>query len=467
MNVLVPDLVYRRGSFEGGLAVAHDPDTGRTVRVGAEAALVGTDDARVERLPGIALLPGFVNAHSHAFQRLIRGRTQWRPAAAPDADFWSWREAMYAAALTLSPEEVEAVSRFCFLEMLRAGITAVGEFHYLHRDPDGRPYAAPNELAHRVIAAAEAVGIRIALLNVCYATGGIDEPLRPEQRRFATPDLAEYLEQTERLAAGDAGLVTVGVAPHSVRAVPRAWLRELHGWAAERDTSFHIHVSEQPAEVEACIQAFGIRPLELLAAEDAISERLTAVHATHLTDAEIRLLGSVRATVCACPTTERDLGDGFLPGKALYDAGAAIALGTDSHTVIDMLEEMRLVEYHERLRRLRRVVLTPPADAGHERLEVAPQLLEMATIAGARALRVPSGLIEEGALADYVGIDLSHHTLAGWTPASLPAMVALSAPADVVSDVWVGGARRVESRVHSLDAETRAAFGAVAQQRLY
>jgi formimidoylglutamate deiminase len=427
---------------------------------GGAAAARG--DLVIERLPGRALLPGFVNAHSHAFQRLIRGRTQWRPASAPQADFWSWREAMYAAALALSPEEVYDVSRACFLEMLHAGYTTVGEFHYLQRDPEGERYADPNELAHRVIAAAGSVGIRISLLNVCYATGGIDQSLLPEQRRFNTPDAERFLLDTGALRehwSGHAG-VSVGIAPHSVRAVPRAWLPELHAWARFHDLPFHIHASEQPAEVEAALAAWGLRPVELLDAEGVLDERLTAVHATHLTPAEVALLGDAGATVCACPTTERDLGDGFLLGSELLAAGARIALGSDSQTVLDPFEELRLVEYHERLRRLRRVVLAVPGEA--DRLENAPPLLEMGTESGARSLRLETGSIDAGLLADLVAVDLEHPTLAGFTPEYLAATLALSAPAAVVSDVWVGGVRRVESRRHPLDGEAPAALRGVA-----
>ncbi len=501
MRLLVPDLVYVAGRFESGLAVGIDEASGRIAWVGraeevgagapggvgarpggratsraagssgagpdaagANAAVGAPTAAVVERLPGRALLPGFVNAHSHAFQRLIRGRTQWRPATAPQADFWSWREAMYAAALSLSPVDVFAVSRFCFLEMLRAGITAVGEFHYLHRDIDGRRYPEPNELAYRVLDAAAEVGIRIALLTVCYATGGIGRPLASEQRRFATTDLDEFLRDTADLqdrCRGDA-MVTVGVAPHSVRAVPREWLRELHGWAASREMVVHMHVSEQPREVEDCVAAYGLRPVELLAAEDVLDARFTAVHATHLTPEEIALLGDAGATVCACPTTERDLGDGFLPGAELLDADVRIALGSDSHTVIDPFEEMRLVEYHERLRRLRRVVLAVPGDAG--RLEVAPLLLELGTEAGARSLGIEAGAIEAGRWADIVAVDLEHPAVAGWTPESLAAVLTLSAPPDVVADVWVGGVRRLEGRRHALDMEAMAAFREVARR---
>ena len=461
MPTIIPDLLYTNGRFEAGLALEYDAATGTITRIGpAEQLSAGSD--RVERLPGRALLPGFVNAHSHAFQRLIRGRTQWRPAAQPEADFWSWRDAMYAAALSLSPDDVFAVSRFCFLEMLHAGITAVGEFHYLHRDVEGRAYSDPNELAHRVIAAAEEVGLRIALLKVGYATGGIGRQLGPEQRRFATPELDGLIAELDALGGAyrDSPLVTVGVAPHSVRAVPREWLKPLHDWAVDHDAAYHIHVSEQPREVEESVAAYDARPVALLGEEGVVDERLTAVHATHLVPEEIALLGDAGATVCACPTTERDLGDGFLPGAELLDAGARIALGSDSHTVIDPFEEMRLVEYHERLRRLRRVVLDVPGEDG--RLEVAPLLLEMGTADGARSLRIPAGRLEAGRLADFIAVDLEHPALAGWDPTTLAAMLTLSAPTDVVADAWVGGVRRIEGRAHRLDDEATRAFREVA-----
>ncbi|MBX6363624.1 MAG: formimidoylglutamate deiminase [Gemmatimonadetes bacterium] len=486
MPILLPELLWLDGAFRRGLGVDVDARTGRIVRVGAEAELLARagDDLvaggpaaelvpstavpeyvrggpQVERLPGRALLPGFINAHSHAFQRLIRGRTQWRPADAPDADFWSWREAMYAAAHALTPEDVFAVSRFCFLEMLRAGITTVGEFHYLHRDRNGSPYDDPNELALRVVAAAREVGLRIVLLDVAYATGGVGEPLRPEQRRFATPDLDAFLAQVWdlRAAVRDDPLVTVGLAPHSIRAVPREWLRPAARWAADHGLPLHMHVSEQPAEVRASLERYGLAPVELLDAEGVLSAAFTAVHATHISDAEVQLLGETRATVCACPTTERDLGDGFLPGAALRAAGVAIAVGTDSQTAIDPLEEIRLLEYHERLRRQRRVLLTEPLG---DRLEVAPVLLDAGTVAGAHALGLDAGRLRAGACADLVAIDLEHPALAGWTDESLAATLALCAPADIVRDVWVGGVRRVEARRHALDHEALEAFRRVA-----
>ncbi len=494
MPILVPDLLYVHGRFLPGLAVDCDAATGRIRRVGPTEALVSAgspetllaggpaaelgpdataaefleDRDATERLPGRALLPGFVNAHSHAFQRLIRGRTQWRPADRPEADFWSWREAMYGAAQILSPDDVFHASRFAFLEMLRAGFTSVGEFHYLHRDPSGEPYAEPNELARRVLDAAGEVGIRIALLQVCYAAGGIGRPLGEAQRRFATPDLDGFLAGCEALgrAVEDRPLASLGVAPHSVRAVPRDWLAPLHAWAAQRRRPFHIHASEQRAEVEAALEAYGLRPLALLAEEGVLDARTTAVHATHIDEEEIRLLARSGATVCACPTTERDLGDGFLPGASLLAAGVPVALGSDSQTVIDPLEEMRLLEYHERLRAERRVLLAAPAPDHPDRVEVAGTLLRAGTVAGARSLGLEAGEIRDGALADLVAFDLAHPALAGWTEETLAAMIALSAPPAAIRDVWVAGVRRVEGGRHTLDASAALSFREVAGRLL-
>jgi formimidoylglutamate deiminase len=466
LPTLLPDLVWLDGEFRRGLAVSFSANTGRITHVGPADANSAIDRANdgVVHLSGRALLPGFVNAHSHAFQRLIRGATQWRPGGGEGSDFWSWRTAMYETALSLSPDDLFEVSRFCFLEMLASGMTSVGEFHYLHCDPAGLPYADRAELAHRVLAAAEDAGIRICLLNVAYACGGIGRALAPEQRRFATPDLDVFVADTEALSRVVRGraLVTIGIAPHSVRAVSRSWIRPLHAFAREHDVPFHMHVSEQPAEVAAALEAWGMRPVECLAEEGVLDERMTAVHATHLTHREVSALGNAHAIVCACPTTERDLGDGFLPGLELIAAGAHIALGTDSQTVIDAFEDMRLLEYNERLRRLERVILAP-REAG-ARNEVAPTLLNAATEAGARSLRIDAGRIAEGALADLVTIDLEHRSLAGWHDNTLAACLTLCAPASVVSDVWVGGVQRIRGGRHRLDAESRAAFQRIARR---
>jgi formimidoylglutamate deiminase len=464
--LLCPDLVWVGDRFRRGVAVEVHAGTGRIVEVReTEDQPLGPAPGGRLGLPGRALLPGFVNAHSHAFQRLIRGRTQRPPAnGGTEADFWSWREAMYGAALTISAADVHDVARFCFLEMMRTGITSVGEFHYLHHREDGRSYPDPNELAARVLDAADSVGLRIVLLNVCYATGGIGAPMADRQRRFRSASMEEYLDRTGDLDAAVAGRerTTAGVAPHSLRAVPREWLPQLREWAAARGMPFHMHLSEQPAEVEAVARAYGARPVEVLFQDGLLGDDFTAVHATHLSDREVALLGEAGANVCACPTTERDLGDGFLRGLDLLEAGAHISLGTDSHTNLDFLEEMRLIEYHERLLRLRRAVIA--VERGDRRL-VAPPLLRMATVSGARSLRLDAGRIEAGRFADLIAVDLGHPSLAGWTDETLAPTLVLSATPDVVTDVWVGGIRRLTDRRHGAGDEIMAAFTEVARNR--
>lgn len=464
MPILLPDLVYHGGAFQRDHAVEYDRDSGRIVRVGPSAEVL-EGAAEMERLPARALLPGFVNAHSHAFQRLIRGHTQWRPSElAARSDFWTWREVMYSVAKRLTADEIGTVSRFCFLEMLRAGITTVGEFHYLHRDEGGAAYRNPNELAHRVIMAAEEVGIRIVLINVAYVTGSIGQPLSPQQARFATPDLEAFLDRTSALAESMAHRprVRLGLAAHSLRAVPRDWLHRLRDWAVGRDAPFHMHVSEQTAEVESCRAEFGLRPMQLLAADGLLDSRLTAIHATHIDDGEVMAIGEAGTTVCACPGTERDLGDGFLRGYDLLEAGAHIALGSDSQTILDFFEEMRLVEYNERLQRRRRNVITGPPTA--LRTEPAPELLGLATVEGARALRIDAGRIEGGALADLFTVDLTHPSIAGWTEDALGAMLVFSAPPQAVSDVWVGGVRRLTDGRHALDGVSVITFREVTRR---
>ncbi|HSL70964.1 MAG TPA: formimidoylglutamate deiminase, partial [Longimicrobiales bacterium] len=391
MQAVAPDFAYVGDEFVPDAAIAFNT-AGRITYVGPAAGLPAGVVA--QRLAGRAVLPGLVNAHSHAFQRVIRGWTQWKPAR-ENADFWSWRDAMYRAVLRLSPSDLYQVSRFCFTEMLLSGYTTVGEFHYVQRNERGEPYGNPNELALEVLRAALDVGIRIVLLNVCYATGGVGEPLRAEQRRFATPHLDEFLEATDGLRANVEGSsrASVGVAPHSIRAVPREWLQPIAEYARRAGCPLHMHVSEQPAEVEACVEAYRRRPGEVLVEDGVVGSDFTAVHAMHLSAYEISAFGAAGVTVCACPTTERDLGDGILPAGELLEAGAHLCVGSDSQTVIDPWEELRSLEYHTRLRTLRRVALVAARD---DRREVAPVLLRAGTQEGARALRLEAGRLETG-----------------------------------------------------------------------
>ena len=287
-------------------------------------------------------IPGLANCHSHAFHRALRGRTQTERGS-----FWTWREQMYAVAAELAPETYFELARDTYAEMRATGISAVGEFHYLHHQPDGTPYDDPNEMGKALLAAADEVGIRIRLLDTCYLAAGIGRPPEGVQVRFSDGDADAW---AERVAAFDDP--RVGAAIHSVRAVPREQLKVVVEAAA--GMPLHVHVSEQVAENEACLAAYDVTPTQLLAEAGALGPLTTAVHATHLSDDDIRLLGESRTNVCFCPTTERDLADGIGPARRLHDAGATLTLGSDSHAVIDLFEEMRAVEMHERLASQRR-----------------------------------------------------------------------------------------------------------------
>ncbi|MFN7146936.1 MAG: amidohydrolase family protein, partial [Myxococcota bacterium] len=296
MRFLLPDLLYCRGALRPGLAVGIVADGTIASIVAADTLPVG---AEPERLPGRALLPGFVNAHSHAFQRGLRGHVQF--AEGPDS-FWTWRDRMYRLANALDPDGVEAVSALAFLEMARAGFTSVGEFHYLQHAPDGTRYADPDELALRVVRAAERVGIHIVLLRVAYARAGFGLAENPLQRRFYDRGPDDVLAAVERLRARG---VATGLAPHSVRACPADWLRAFAGF----DGPVHAHVDEQPAEIEASLREHGKRPLHAFHDAGLVGPRFSAVHLTHPDDDELALLLGQGARVCVCPTTELDLGD--------------------------------------------------------------------------------------------------------------------------------------------------------------
>jgi formimidoylglutamate deiminase len=434
-TVLLPELVWDGDEARRGWAVAVADR--RITHVGPWPALRArlSPDAEERRLSGKAVLAAPVNAHSHAFQRSIRGRTQWRPTDDETADFWTWREAMYEVASTVDPESLYRISRACFAEMREAGWGSVGEFHYLHRTPDGRRYDDPVVLSHAVVEAARDVGLPICLLYTVYATGDVDgRPLGPHQRRFRSDDPDEALAAVETLRSRWAHdpEVSFGLAPHSVRAVPGPWWVELAEAAAAMDLPLHAHVSEQPAEVEACLARHGRRPVEWLADLGVLSERFTAVHATHVTDGEIALLAGSGARVCACPSTERDLGDGILPGDRLERAGVPICLGSDSHTLLDPWEELRLPEYHLRLVRGKRVVM---GRADGSRVRWAPGALRAATAVGGDSLRTGAGRLEAGAPAQMVGVDLDHRVFDGLEPGTFAEMMATACRAGVVEPI--------------------------------
>jgi formiminoglutamate deiminase len=303
-------------------------------------------------------LPALATAHSHAFQRALRGDAQ-RPGPEGVDDFWSWRTAMYRLAEALTPESIHAISLIAYRELHRAGVRTVGEFHYVHHQPGGVPYEDRTVLADAVIRAAREAGLRIALLRVVYARSGPGRAADGAQRRFCDADLDAALADVEALRArwaGDVG-VRVGVAPHSVRAVPPDWLRPIADYARRHGLPLHMHVAEQPADVAACIEETGRRPVELLAERGVLGPGFVAVHATHVAPHEPRLLGDAGAFVCLCPTTERDLGDGLPDVGALRAAGVRLATGVDSHVITSPLEDLRGIDLGERLRTGRRITL--------------------------------------------------------------------------------------------------------------
>jgi len=292
----------------------------------------------------VTVHPAFANCHSHAFHRALRGR------AVGGADFWGWRDGMYAVAEALDPDLYFRLARATYAEMALAGIGAVGEFHYLHHGPGGTPYADPHAMAEALIAAARDVGVRICLLDTCYLRAGFSgEELAPAQRRFTHPEAGIWADGVRELASRHAGEpdVVVGTAIHSVRAVDEASLPVVA--AALPDAPLHVHVSEQPAENAACLAATGRTPVRLLADAGVWGQRTTAVHATHLSDADIATLGAAGTFACFCPTTEAELADGIGPSVALREAGVRLTLGSDSNTVIDPFAEARGLAMHERL----------------------------------------------------------------------------------------------------------------------
>lgn len=304
-------------------------------------------------------LPGLATAHSHAFQRALRARTQ-RPApeqTTPAATtFWSWRGLMYALAERLTPDDVYQLSRFAYMELALAGVTAVGEFHYLHHAPDGRPYADRLVMAEAVIQAAQEVGLRLCLIRTAYLRGGYQQELTPAQRRFSDPDLDPILADVQELQNRytDHPLINIGLAAHSIRAVPLPHVQSLANFARAQQLPFHMHIAEQRQELAECTAEYGQTPVALLAQAGVLDENFVGIHATHLTPQEVIALGQARALVCICRTTERDLGDGAPPLADLVQAGTRPCVGVDSHAISDPFEEIRALELDERVRQEKR-----------------------------------------------------------------------------------------------------------------
>ncbi|MER5794644.1 formimidoylglutamate deiminase [Streptomyces sp. NPDC001980] len=389
-----------------------------------------------EVLRGLTL-PGLANAHSHAFHRALRGTVQ-----VGSGTFWTWRELMYTFADELTPETYHALARAVYAEMALAGVSCVGEFHYLHHAPGGTPYADPNAMGEALIAAAADAGIRITLLDTAYLSSGIlsehrGEPPNTHQLRFSDGSAEAWAERCSVLKERDHA--RIGAAIHSVRAVPAGQLATVAGWAEERRAPLHVHLSEQTAENDACLAAHGRTPTRLLADHGVLGPRTTGVHNTHLTDEDIALLGGSGTGTCMCPTTERDLADGIGPAVALQRAGSPLSLGSDSHAVIDLLEEARAMELNERLRSRTR---------GHW---TAAALLRAASADGHAALGWDNaGAIETGMLADLTTIALDSVRTAGPVPRLGAETAVFAATAADVRHTVVGGRHVVRDGAHTL-----------------
>jgi formiminoglutamate deiminase len=424
---------------EGCLAgVSFDVEDERFARV-----RIGVEPQAGQQILSGVTFPGFANAHSHAFHRVLRGRTH-----AEGGSFWTWRRQMYALAARLDPESYLALARAVFVEMGQAGYTVVGEFHYLHHDQRGRRYADPNAMGTALIQAATEAGIRLTLLDACYLAGGLTATghlrLDPVQTRFSDGDVDHWQDRVGQLA--EAGQVRIGAAVHSVRAVPAEALGKISEAAGERP--LHVHLSEQPAENAATQAFYGRTPTELLDDHGLLGRRTTAVHATHLTETDIKMLGGSQTSACFCPTTERDLADGIGPARRLASAGSPLTLGSDQQAVIDPFEEMRGLELHERLATGERGCFTPG------------DLIMIGSEAGHRSLGWPEGgRIADGNLADFVTVRADSARTAG----TRPDQIGFAATAADVDHVVVGGQVIVRDGQHRLGPPARLLIEALDQ----
>jgi formimidoylglutamate deiminase len=450
MNTLYrPELLYVDGRFVAGGELLVSPEG---LVLECRDGLDRTSVTVVE-MPDKALMPGFVNAHSHSFQRLIRGKAESRVVSG--RDFWSWRGTMYHAASRLDPQQVYDVARMAFLEMVLAGTTTVGEFHYLHNAPDGKAYDDPNLLSKQVIAAAESVGIRIVLLRTAYVRAGFELPPYPGQMRFYESAKA-FLENMAALVkdvSAERSRVHLGVAPHSIRAVPLGELHEITAWARANGLPVHMHVAEQVAENAACVREYGSTPVDLLAGEKILGPDFTAVHGVHVTAEEIAMLARAEVTICSCPTTERNLGDGFVRADEMLTAGIRFALGSDSQAQIDPLEDARELEYHLRLQQQQRAILD------HVRGKtLGAHLFDSATVNGARALGVSAGALQPGEFADFITVDLEDCSIAGNSAEGLLSALVFSMSRSAVRDVVVGGHFILRDQQHAHHEEIVARY---------
>ena len=418
------------------------------------------------------VLPGIANLHSHAFQRAMAGLTERQQS---DADsFWTWREWMYRFAGTLSPDDVHAIARQLYVEMLESGFTSVCEFHYLHHDVDGRAYAPPSAMADAVIAAAQEAGLRLTLLPVLYQRGGFDgRALSARQQRFAHPtdafirlvdDLRARAASTRGAPGSTAAALRVGVAFHSLRAVDLPTMREVLAALEEPGMPVHLHIAEQQAEVADCLATHGRRPVRTLVDELPVDARWTLVHATHVDDAEVRAVAASGATVALCPTTEANLGDGLFPLRAFLSAGGRYGVGSDSHVSVSPVEELRWLEYGQRLveQKRSRALLGPGSTAEAMLRAVA------ASAASATGQRV--GVLDGGGelpfATDAILLDAEAAAMAGATRDDALDRFVFCGHRPLVREVYVDGRRVVAEGRHPLRDAAQTAYAATLRRLL-
>ncbi len=443
-TLYLPDLLYTGDAFRSGAGLLVGDD-GVILATSSERVAGG---AAVVRMAGKALLPGLVNAHSHSFQRLIRGVAEH--GGPHGDDFWAWRKMIYQAAAHLEPDDVFNVARMAFLEMALSGITAVGEFHYVHARPDGTPYDDPNLLAKRVIEAAESVGLRICMLRAAYARAGYALPQEAGQQRFYESG-DEYLRNTEYLAAdllNASSTVSMGVAPHSIRGLKLDDLTRIAEWAEVRGLPIHLHAAEQTAEIAACEREHGDPPIRLLARSGLLSNRMTLVHAIHTAADEVEAIADAGAVICACPTTERNLGDGIIDARSAIERGILFCFGSDSQANINLFEDARELDYHLRLKRQRRLLLD-----GIDGEDISSRLFRYATQGGATSLGLSTGSLEAGRPADFFTIDLDDVSIVGVPPRELLPMVVFGLERTAIRDVATEGRMIVQEGRHAQAAE--------------
>jgi formimidoylglutamate deiminase len=445
--------------------IASVADDGFITEVDAAPADGREAPSGAERIDGI-VLPGMPNAHSHAFQRAMAGNTEYRLSARDS--FWTWRRAMYALANRIDPDDLQILATQLFVEMLKSGYTSVAEFHYLHRQKDGAPYPAANSLWDAIGSAASIAGIGLTFLPTLYQTSDFGgQPLKAEQARFAS-DTDAFLRavesriDAERRSHGQrGGTQRTGVAFHSLRAVPLDNLRRatLSLREFDADLPMHIHVAEQLLEVQACVRETGRRPIELLLDTGLLTEHWCLVHATHATGAELQGIAAAAATVCVSISTEANLGDGFFDAARFLKAGGRLCVGSDSQSTVSPAEELRWLEYQQRLRKRRRGVLATAAEP-----HVGTRLWRDAAQHGSRAIGQPAGAIEVGRRADWLVLDAAHPSMVGAAADTALDHLLFAGGEAAIRDVMVAGRWVIKDRRHAVEDELRPRFAGLMQR---